>query len=174
MIMMILLITPLFLSAAEVQVSLENSLKPSPLREITPRLTKEESKEVARKISTILTESSDHVIEKAISRTISDDPPLMEDDELENIRMGVFSQLNNIQDELNVDYCLKEQLSRWALKELSGKTNQEISIRKRETQKKVIASTVALVATVISIIAPVLTFFLVDDCDTIHNNSSKV
>lgn len=87
--------------------------------------------------------------------------------------MGVFSQLSNIQDELNVDYCLKEQLSRWALKELSAKTNKETSIRKKETQKKVIASTIALIATAASIIAPIITFFLVDDCDTISNNSTS-
>ncbi len=169
---MILLLLSMIIRSSDVHISVDSVVKPSPMREITPRLTKEESKEVARKISTILTESSDHIIEKALSRTISDDPAI-EEEEIENIRMGIFSQLSNIQDELNVDYCLKEQLSRWALKELSAKTNKETSIRKKETQKKVIASTIALIATAASIIAPIITFFLVDDCDNLPTNSTS-
>lgn len=150
--------------AAEEVIDIEMKKEQS-TRELTPRLPKEISKEMARKISIILTESNDATIERALYRTVSDDPKHDETelDHANDKRVQLFHSVSEVHDELNVDNSLKDQLSRWAIKELAARSNHEADCRKKESKKKIIASGIALITTIISIIGPIATFFITNN-----------
>jgi len=125
-------------------------------REVTPRLSKDQSKEVAKKINTLLLDEENEHTELAISRTLSKDPEYPHVNLTEE-RIHAFNQIDFMGNPLSSEMHCRNELSKWALKELSASHNHEREMRKKEHKRKLIATTIAGIATILSIIGPIIT-----------------
>lgn len=144
------------LRASEVEIKVT---KTPERKELTPRLSKDQSKEIAKKLNNILLSEDNEQTELAISRTLSKDP------EYQNInltqeRMCAFNQLDFINEEIASEMILKNELSKWALKELSASHNHEREMRKKEQKRKIVVAVIAGITTVLSIAGPIITALL--------------
>lgn len=139
------------LLAADTEITIQE-------QQITPRISKEKSRDFARKITTIITQEPHEHIEKAITRTLSkrSEYPTID---LSEQRMHALTHVESVEDELNVDFQLKDEVTKWAIRELAARNNYEHSERKKESKKKIIASIFALITTAISIAGPIITIF---------------
>jgi len=122
--------------------------KPTP-----PVLSRGQSKEVSRKISSIVIRDAhaNAPVEAALERTLTARPS----DEVGQRRHQVMQQMQLLEDEdESINQNLKDELAKWALQELAERNLHEATERQGERRMKWLASGVAALATVMSIITP--------------------
>lgn len=120
-----------------------------------PKLTKEESKEIATKVTNILNESGNEHLEKAFTHSLVT-PREFQPHELNEKRKMALRSIDTVQDELNVDDGLKSELMQWAIHELAARNNYESSQRKNEARQKWLIAIAGFLTTVTGIVVPII------------------
>lgn len=117
-----------------------------------PKFTKQQSQEVARKVRTCI--DMDEGSEKAFSKALYSSP---KHEEIHEHRTKMVRCAESLEDEEKPSDEIKSELASWAIRELAHRAENESAEKKRQERYKLIASGIAGIATIVSVVVPLVT-----------------
>lgn len=117
------------------------------------QLTRGESKEVVRKVSNYVIQEDNPHVEKALERTLTRNPNYRTMD-LGEQRGRALETIKGV-DQV-VDENLRAELLKWAVQELSARNNHEVGVRQEEEKKKWVATAIAVLTSIATVVVPVI------------------
>lgn len=121
-----------------------------------PKFTKQESREVARKVGSCINLGGDKG-ERELSKALARSP---KQDNFREDRTKMFRCAQTIEEDEHPSEEIRGELASWAIRELAHRAEEEAAGKKQQERYKLAASAIAGVATVISVVMP-----LVFSCD---------
>ena len=118
-----------------------------------PRFTKQESREVARKVGSCINLGGDKG-ERALSKALTKSPI---HDQFREDRTKMFRCAKGIEEDEKPSDEIKSELANWAIRELAHRAEHEEAQKKRQERYKLAASCIAGITTIISVVVPLVT-----------------
>lgn len=115
------------------------------------RFSRQQSIEVAHKVGIYIETQSNEKVEKALSNALVVEP---KDEEFREHRTKMLRCVESIEEEEHPSQEIKNELANWAIRELAHKADEETQAKKREERYKLLASGIAGITTIVSVILP--------------------
>ena len=120
------------------------------------KLSRGESKEVVQKVSKHILREESPEFEQAFERTLTRQADYGAT-HLSEERVRALQSMENVDESTVVNEELRAELMKWAVQELSARNNHEVDVRKGEEKKKWIATGIAAITTIATVVVPIIT-----------------